>query len=151
MTEALERLTVVVLAYRKRRFNHRLLFGEPVLRIRRGWRRELAAFEPGAVFGYERWEADRHGTQNWSVHVCRAFGPGSVTKVPGISPGAEVLLRAIGRGKVRCLFEALDRLVEDEIVPAALPAARWRRLHNAIETGAQLPGFETSSERARAC
>ena len=151
MTEARSGLTVVVLAYRKKRFNHRLLFGEPVLRIRRGWRRELAAFEAGAVFGYERWEADRYGTQNWSVHVCRAFGPGSVTKVSGISPGAEVLLRAIGRGKVRQVLEALDRVAESDIVPATLPAARWRRLHNAIETGAPLPSLGVSTGRIEAC
>lgn len=53
MSDAHEPLTLAIITYRKNRLNHRLLFGAPVTIIRRGWRREFAAFKPGQIFGYE--------------------------------------------------------------------------------------------------
>lgn len=127
-----ENLTAVILSYRKNRHNHRLLFGTPRLHIRRGWRLKLAAFTPGDVFGYERWQADKYGTQDWSIRVCRAVENGAVSVVPGILPGAEILLEARGKTRVKRCFHALDELKSSGVSLAEWPDFRWRILHNKL-------------------
>lgn len=130
MSKVSDNLTAVILSYRKNRHNHRLLFGTPRLRVRRGWRRELAAFATGDVFGYERWQADKYGTQDWSIRVCRASGGGPVAAIPGINPGAEILLEAQGKTRVKRCFAALDELKWSGVCLADWPDFRWRILHN---------------------
>lgn len=137
-----ENLTAVILSYRKNRHNHRLLFGTPHLRLRRGWRREVAAFAPGDVFGYERWQADKYGTQDWSIRVCRASGSGPVSAMPGINPGAEILLEARGKTRVKRCFAALDSLKDNSIELASWPEYQWRILHNDLLLP---PRFEPAS------
>lgn len=123
-------LTVVILSFRKNRHNHRLLFGTPRLRVRRGWRRELAAFAPGDVFGFERWCGDKYGTQSWSIWVCRASDGGPVSAIPGINPGADILLEAQGKTRVKRCFAVLDSLKDNNIELASWPEHQWRILHN---------------------
>jgi Protein of unknown function (DUF2840) len=130
-----ERFTVVIIAYRKKRLNHRLIFGAPVFTIRRGWRRELAAFEPGQVFAYERWRGDKYGTQDWRLFICAAVDGGSVTNVPGVKPGADVLLQARGRARVKRALAAIDLLKSVHPAIEKLPVAQWREVHNTLETG----------------
>ncbi len=130
-----ERFTVVIIAYRKKRLNHRLIFGVPVFTIRRDWRRELAAFEAGQVFAYERWHGDKYGTQDWRLFICAAVDGGSVTNVPGVKPGAEVLLQARGRTRVKRALDAIGALKTTHPAIEKLPVAQWRQLHNSLETG----------------
>ena len=130
-----ERFTVAIIAYRKKRLNHRLIFGEPVFTIRRGWRRELAAFDPGQVFAYERWSGDIYGTQDWRLFICAAVDGGSVTNVPGVKPGADVLLHARGRTRVKRALAAIDLLKSVHSAVEKLPVAQWREVHNTLETG----------------
>lgn len=130
-----ERLTAVIIAYRKNRLNHRLIFGAPIYTIRRGWRRELAAFEPGQVFAYERWRGDKYGTQDWRLFICAAVDGGSVTNVPGVSPGADVLLHARGRTRVKRALAVIDLLKSAHPAFEKLPVAQWRKVHNTLETG----------------
>lgn len=133
MTDA--RLTAVIVSYRKNRRNHRIIFGEPQVEIRRGWRRKIAAFAPGAVFAYERWRGDRYGTQDWRLFICEATAAGAVAKIPGVSPGADILLVAKGKTRVKRVFTAMD-VMRGAFGPLeAIRPWRWRRLHNDIETG----------------
>jgi len=129
-----ERLTVVVIQYRKNRINHRLLFGAPDMVLRRGWRRNLAAFAPDQTFGYERWSAGEYGTREWRLFVCRTSSSGVLTKIPGIMPGAVLLLEARGKSKVKRAFAALDALKNDGETLENLPSHRWRALHNSLQT-----------------
>ena len=71
-------LIAVLIAYRKSRINHRLRFGSPVNEVRLGWHRKLAVFQPGQIFGYERWRADQYGTQDWRFFVLQAKARGSI-------------------------------------------------------------------------
>ncbi len=128
-------LTVAIISYRKNRINNRLIFGEPVLKIRRDWRREFAAFSPGQVFAYERWRGDKYGTQDWRLFVCAATHGGPVTAVPGVSPGAQILLCAKGKARVKRALNLFDDLKITHGVLEDIPPQRWLRLHNAIETG----------------
>ncbi|WP_366523843.1 DUF2840 domain-containing protein [uncultured Algimonas sp.] len=133
-----EALTVVVVQYRKKRLNHRILFGTPVREYRLGWRRSLASFLPGQVFGYERWRANRYGTQAWSIAVGRACAPSGVTFVEGIHPGLDLWLHAIGKTRVKRVFDALSAFRDVGIKPSELPERRWRALNLANEQGQAL-------------
>ena len=129
-----DHLTLVTIAYRKRRHNHRIVFGAPVLEIRRDWHRRIAAFEPEQIFGYERWQANQYGTQDWRFFVCRALYQGALTRIPGIMPGAEILLSAIGKTQVKRALQAIDHLRNDGDVLASVAPHKWRTIHNSIQT-----------------
>ena len=128
------RLTAVIVSYRKKRLNNRIVFGTPALEIRRGWRRKIACFVPGAVFAYERWRGDHYGTQDWRLFICQAQESGGVTRIPGILPGPDILLTAKGATRVKTCFVTLDAMERAFGPLAAIPPWRWRRLHNDIET-----------------
>ncbi len=57
---------------------------------------KLYAFGVGQVFGYIRWKANKYGTVDWRLYICQASLSGQVTRVPGIIPGAKVLLSVHG-------------------------------------------------------
>lgn len=129
-----DHLTLVTIAYRKRRHNHRIVFGAPVLDIRRDWHRRFAAFEPEQMFGYERWQANQYGTQDWRIFICRARYQGAITRVPGVMPGAEILLSAIGKTQVKRALQAIDHLRNDGVALVSVPPHQWRTIHNSIQT-----------------
>lgn len=137
MTDA--RLTVVIVSYRKNRRNNRIVFGEPQMEIRRGWRRRIAAFAPGVVFAYERWRGDRYGTQDWRLFICEAKAGGAIVKIPGVLPGADVLLAAKGKTRVKRVFAAMDAMRGAFGPFETIPPWRWRRFHNDIETSGYDP------------
>ena len=128
-------LTLVAEVYRKKRLNHRVLFGTPVKSVRRGWRRKFAAFEPGQVFGYERWIANKYGTQQWSILIGRSLSEGKAGRVEGVTPGADILLFVKGKTQVLRTLAVLDILKDSALGPSDISAARWRALHNLIISG----------------
>jgi hypothetical protein len=130
-----EHLTLALIKYRKNRINHRLLFGQPQQLIRRGWHRRMAAFSPGQVFGYERWSANKYGTQNWLIAVCCAAVGRRMIRLPGIQPGADVWLHARGKTQVKRAFSAIDAMETRHLLPLSVSEYRWRELHNCIVSG----------------
>ena len=130
--------TAIVLFYRKNQKNYRLLFGHPQQEIRRGWHRKLAVFEPGELFAYERWEANSYGTQRWQIMVCRTAQNGSVTRVPGVHPGAKLLLRVNGKTKSKRFLSCLDGLKSSAIAPETIRDRIWMELGLALNSGANL-------------
>ena len=122
------RLTAVHEHYRKKRYNHRVVFGQPVRRVRRGWRSRYAVFEAGQVFGYERWFANQYGTQAWTFTVGKAVQDGHHTRVPGIKPGAQIWVMAKGKTQVKRLFTALDSMKKAGIKPEDVCEHRWRNI-----------------------
>jgi len=132
-------LTTAIISYRKNRCNNRLLFGQPILRVRRSWHRELLAFEPGQLFAYERWRANHFGTQEWRIAVCRTGNTGPVTVFPGISPGIVLLLDANGKTRAKRALDAFDALKADTSKSLHdIPEHDWRMLANDIETGSKI-------------
>lgn len=120
------RLTALHEHYRKKRYNHRVVFGEPLRRVRRGWRSQYAVFAPGQVFGYERWFVDKYGTQDWTFHIGRAVTAGRFTRVPGIKPGADIWLTVKGKTKIKRLFAAIDAMKAAGFRPEEICEHRWR-------------------------
>ncbi|WP_291078158.1 DUF2840 domain-containing protein [Hyphomonas sp.] len=141
-------LTAVIIQYRKNRINHRLVFGEPILTVRRGWHRKLAVFNPGQIFGYERWLGNKYGTQSWETYVLLAVSFGPVTRVKGVIPGAEILLRTTGKTRAKRVLGWLQEQERSGLKPSQLSAHYWRHAHNAFETGRQPHVLTTLQSRA---
>ena len=122
------RLTALHEHYRKNQYNHRVVFGEPIRRVRRGWRSRYAVFATGQVFGYERWLADKYGTQIWTFTIGRAVSGGHFTRLPGIKPGADIWVTAKGKTQVKRLFTALDAIKKAGLKPEDICEHRWRSI-----------------------
>ena len=125
-------LTVVQIVYRQKRVNHRIRFGTPVAEARLDWRRKLVAFNSGSVFGYIRWRANKFGTQDWRLFVLRAAGDGGLATIPGVIPGADILLATRGVPRTKRALTALDALENDTEALANISPAYWRHLHNRL-------------------
>ncbi len=131
--------TAVILAYRKNRLNNRLIFGRPEHEIRRGWHRKLAVFRAGNIFAYERWRGDKYGTQDWSLLVCETVSGGNFTQIPGVIPGANLLLHARGKTKVKRTLKCFDALKQTHSKLESVPISVWRDLHHRLLAGQKAP------------
>ena len=122
------RRTAIHEHYRKKRYNHRLVFGQPLRHVRRGWHSRFAVFATGQVFGYERWSADKYGTQLWTLTIGRAVQGGCFTRMPGIKPGADIWVAAKGKTQVKRLFLAIDAMKKAGLKPEDICEHRWRNI-----------------------
>ena len=139
-------LTRVALAYIEAHFKLYLRFGEPARthQIDR-WRRS-AVFLPGAVFCRVRWQSNDFGTVRWQLVVMQACTPlDDAQRIPGVRPGARLLLHAEGDKTVRAVLERIDAIEARGIAPAAASPAYWRTLANRL--AARLPLPEYTAER----
>ena len=139
-------LTRVALAYIEARFKLYLRFGEPARTHQLDRWRRSAVFLPGAVFCRIRWQANDYGTVRWQLMVMQACTPLDVAqRIPGVQPGARLLLHAEGDGQVRAVLERIDASEALGIAPAAVSPAYWRTLGNRL--AARLPLPEYTAER----
>ncbi|MFA5676988.1 MAG: DUF2840 domain-containing protein [Pseudomonas sp.] len=139
-------LTRVSLAYIDQRFNLYLRFGEPVrvLQLDR-WRR-CAVFLPASVFCRSRWQANDYGTTRWQLMVMQACTPlDTVQRIPGVQPGARLLLHVEGEKKMRAVLARLDAIEALGIAAIDVSPAYWRTLGNRL--AARLPLPEYTAER----
>ena len=125
-------LTAVQIVYRQKRINHRIRFGTPVCEARLDWRRKIVAFSPGSVFGYIRWRANKFGTQDWRLFVLRAVGDGALTTMPGVMPGADILLATRGVTRTKRALIALNALENNTATLTNVSPSYWRHLHNRL-------------------
>ncbi|WP_395026114.1 DUF2840 domain-containing protein [Comamonas odontotermitis] len=139
-------LTRVALAYIDQRFDLYLRFGEPsrILRLDQ-WRR-CALFLPGAMFCRIRWQSNAYGTIRWQLMVLQACMPlDGAQRIPGVQPGARLLLHAEGEGQVRAVLARIDAIEALGIAPADASLAYWRTLANRLAARLPLPDY--SAER----
>ena len=139
-------LTRVALAYIDQRFDLYLRFGDPsrIIRFDR-WRR-CAVFTPNAVLCRIRWQANDYGTIRWQLMVMQACMPmDGAQRIPGVQPGARLLLHVEGENQVRAVLERIDAIEALGIAPSAASPAYWRTLANRL--AARLPLPEYSAER----
>ena len=91
-------LTCAHLHFHHQNFNYYVRFGNPQYRETVTKYEAYEYFSSGAIFGYIRWEAGQYGTTSWRFFVLCAGDPNTqICKVPGITPGAEVLLKYPGK------------------------------------------------------
>ncbi|MEQ6437971.1 DUF2840 domain-containing protein [Comamonas sp. w2-DMI] len=138
--------TRVALAYVDQRIDIYLRFGEPLRIVRHDRWRRVAMFLPGAVFCRIRWQANDYGTVRWQLMVMQACTPlDGAQRIPGVQPGARLLLHAEGDRAVSAVLERIDAIEALGIAPSAASFAYWRTLANRL--AARLPLPEYSAER----
>ena len=143
-------LTRVALAYIDQRFDLYLRFGDPARIIRFDRWRRCAVFTPNAVLCRIRWQANDYGTIRWQLMVMQACTPLDVVqRIPGVQPGARLLLHAEGENQVRAVLERIDAIEALGIAAVAVSPAYWRTLANRL--AARLPLPEYTAERHAAC
>jgi hypothetical protein len=140
--------SAVLLHHRKNRINHRLLFGEPTRTIRLDWQRSLAVFQPDQVFGYIRWRGNKHGTQTWRLYVLQTVEIGAMTSVPGVHPGAGILLEASGTVAVKAVFQVIDDHERAGLTAAHFSPCYWRHVHTMVREGLEPHPFNALQVRA---
>lgn len=103
-------------------------------------------FLPGAMLCRIRWQANDYGTVRWQLMVMQACTPlDAAQRIPGVQPGARLLLHAEGENQVRAVLECIDAIEALGIAPAAVSPAYWRTLANRL--AARLPLPEYTAER----
>ena len=139
-------LTRVSLAYVEHRIKLYLRFGEPARALRLDRWRSVAMFVPNAMFCRIRWQSNDYGTIRWQLMVMQTCTPmDDAQRIPGVRPGARLLLHAKGENAVRAVLERIDGIEALGIAPAAVSPAYWRTLGNRLV--ARLPLPEYSVER----
>ena len=139
-------LTRVSLAYIEPRFKLYLRFGEPARTLRLDRWRRCAVFLPRAMFCRVRWEANDYGTIRWQLMVMQAATPlDDIQRIPGVRPGARLLLHAEGENAVRAVLERIDGIEGQGIAAIDVSPAYWRTLGNRL--AARLPLPEYTAER----
>ena len=129
--------------------NHWLRFGAPDETLELDHRRALALFAPGRVFGYVRWWANEYGTRGWRFTVVETAAPGSpVTRIEGVEPGGEVLLRAEGTAQVKRALGAVDALEAAGFEPAEVSPGYYRQVHNRIAARRPVPAYTADRHAA---
>ena len=142
-------LTRVALAYIEPRFKLYLRFGEPV-RTRQldRWRR-CAMFLPGAILCRVRWQANDYGTIRWQLMVMQAATPlDALQRIPGVQPGACLLLHAEGDANVRAVLERIDGIEALGIAAIDVSPAYWRTLANRLAAHSPLPEYTAERHAA---
>lgn len=126
-------LTRVSLAYVHQRFNLYLRFGRPERTVQLDHWRRCAVFKPLAMFCRVRWQANDHGTTLWQLMVLQAGAPlDTLQRLPGVRPGARLLLHAEGELKVRAVLQQLDAIEARGIDACTVAAAYWGTLGNRL-------------------
>ncbi|MBO9749597.1 DUF2840 domain-containing protein [Xanthomonas phaseoli pv. dieffenbachiae] len=142
-------LTRVSLVYIEARFKLYLRFGEPARTLRLdGWRR-CAVFLPGAILCRVRWQANDYGTIRWQLMVMQAATPlDALQRIPGVQPGACLLLHAEGDANVRAVLERIDDIEALGIAAIDVSPAYWRTLANRLAAHSPLPEYTAERHAA---
>ncbi|HIE1390486.1 TPA: DUF2840 domain-containing protein [Pseudomonas aeruginosa] len=142
-------LTRVSLAYLEHRFKLYLRFGEPARTLQLDRWRRCAVFLPNAVLCRIRWQANDYGTIRWQLMVMQTATPlDAVQRIPGVQPGARLLLYAEGDANVRAVLERIDGIEALGIAPVAVSPAYWRTLANRLAARSPLPEYSIERHAA---
>jgi len=142
-------LTRVALAYIEPRFKLYLRFGEPARTHQLNRWRRCAVFLPGAMLCRIRWQANDYGTTRWQLMVMQACMPlDAAQRIPGVLPGARLLLHAEGEPAVRAVLAQLDAIEVQGIAPADVSPAYWRTLGNRLAARLPLPAYTAERHAA---
>ncbi|MFW7342280.1 DUF2840 domain-containing protein [Pollutimonas sp. H1-120] len=142
-------LTRVSLAYIDQRFNLYLRFGEPARTLQLDRWRRCAVFLPASVFCRVRWQANDYGTTRWQLMVMQACTPlDAVQRIPGVQPGARLLLHVEGEKKLRAMLAKIDAIEALGIAAIDVSPAYWRTLGNRMTARLSLPEYTAERHAA---
>lgn len=142
-------LTRVALAYVDKRINLYLRFGNPARTIQLDRWRRSAVLLPASIFCRIRWESNDYGTTRWQLMVMQACTPlDAVQRIPGIQPGARILLHAEGERQVQVVLPLIDAIEALGIVPIDVSPAYWCTLGNRLSARLVLPQYTAERHAA---
>ncbi len=142
-------LTKVELYWLEGRIERWIRFGQQVEERILDRRRRVLAFAPGAVFAFVRWASNDHGTLVSRIDILRAVEAGEArTTIPGVTPGAEVLLRLSGWPRVQRVLAAVDVVDELGVDPADIDPNHWQHVHNRLAVGLEPRPYTRDRHRA---
>jgi len=126
-------LTRVSIVFVEERINLYLRFGRPQQEHRLDHRQCCAFFLPGACFARILWQANDYGTTRWQLLVLQACLPQDrMHRIPGIRPGARILLHVEGERRVQAVLAQIDAIEALGIDPCDVSPAYWRTLGNRL-------------------
>ena len=141
--------TRVSLAYIEQRIDVYLRFGEPARTVRLDRWRRVAVFLPGAMLCRIRWQANDYGTIRWQLMVMQACTPlDAAQRIPGVQPGARLLLHTEGDANVRAVLERIDGIEAQGIAVIDVSPAYWRTLGNRLAARSPLPEYTAERHAA---
>lgn len=133
MSRSLTRATILFV---DGKVNDRVRFGRPTAERIIDRRCRIALFAPDSLFGYVQWRANRFGTELWRFWVLRAGAPGErLETLPGVMPGAHILLSLGGAARVTRALELIDAIEAQGLDPADVPESYWRTAQNRLSAG----------------
>lgn len=142
-------LTRVSLAYVAQRIDLYLRFGEPARTVRLDRWRRVAVFLPGAMLCRIRWHANDYGTIRWQLMVMQACTPlDAAQRIPGVLPGARLLLHAEGEPAMRAVLARIDAIEALGIAAIDVSPAYWRTLGNRLAARLALPEYTAARHAA---
>lgn len=142
-------LTRVSLAYIEPRFKLYLRFGEPARMLQLDRWRRCAMFLPGAMLCRVRWQVNDYGTIRWQLMVLQAATPlDALQRIPGVQPGACLLLHTEGDPNVRAVLERIDDIEALGIAAIDVSPAYWRTLANRLAAHSPLPEYTAERHAA---
>lgn len=141
--------TRVALAFVDKRINLYLRFGYPARTTQLDRWRRSAVFLPTSIFCRIRWESNDYGTTRWQLMVMQACTPqDAVQRIPGIQPGARILLHAEGERQVHAVLLLIDAIEALCIDPIDVSPAYWRTLGNRLSSHLALPQYTAERHAA---
>ncbi len=142
-------LTEVELYFLKGKIERWIRFGAPVSERTLDRRKRITSFAPGSIFAFVRWASNGYGTLVSRIDILRACNSGEAySTVPGVKPGAEILLRTHGWDKVQRVLRAIDAVEALGFPPQDICPDHWRHIHNLLTAG--LPARPYSRARHQA-
>lgn len=144
------KLTAFEVHYLRDRVNYRVLFPAPALRRRIDRERSAAYFPSNTIVGYGRWRANEYGTQIWRCFVLKTLAPNNpAVRIPGVSPGAEILLSTRGVKRSKRFLAFIDSLKKKGRAPEHFSASYWRQMHLELQVNRE-PDTRGSEQRVAA-
>jgi hypothetical protein len=129
-------LTYAELVFYRHRVGRWIRFGQVAEEHLVSRRTRFVGFAPGAVFAFVRWASSGGGAGIARLDILQAVCRSSpCSTVPGVTPGAEILLRLTGWPKVRKALEAIDAIEALGIDPADAAPDYWRHLGQRLSVG----------------
>jgi hypothetical protein len=142
-------LTRVALAFVRQCIDISLRFGEPARTVQLDRWRRCAVFLPVAVFYRMRCEWDGAGTTCWQLMVMQAgTSLDAVQRLPGVRPGARLLLHVEDEQKVREVLARIDAIEVRGIAAIDVSPAYWRTLGNRLAARLPLPDYTAARHAA---
>ena len=96
-----------------------------------------------------RWQANDYGTIRWQLMVMQACTPlDAAQRIPGVQPGARLLLHTEGDANVRAVLERIDGIEAQGIAVIDVSPAYWRTLGNRLAARSPLPEYTAERHAA---